>query len=371
MKIRTLSLSWVLAAAASPLAAGNVFFVTFPVQAPAGATAQDAQAAMVAGVTLVRDQIPGEAAYQISGAGGEGVGPIFTRPGTGSYALTDAGSQWTSNVNQGQVIRGLVESYAGQFGWQGKAFVGAIKGTVEKVDVASSRLSLSPVLLSELPTPRLISATASQISIGIPSWVDASGLAVGQVLWRHASSAPWTKIADLGLQSSEIVFIDNNIVENKDYWYGISARYPWPGGSQIGALPTETGSIVSLARSESGLIRASELQPSPTAFPTLAASVPTPNLGSESWLAYPNPNRSGRVRLAFQTAKKSSYRVEVFAIDGVRVHSSSGETTAAGWQLPWVDLTKLASGIYLIKLSVIPEGGEEYSPPIRKLAIVR
>lgn len=371
MRVRILAIVGMLYTGASALAAANVFFVTFPVQAPAGASGQDAQAAAAAGVTLVRDQIPGEPAYHLSGSGAPGAGPVFTRPGSGSYALTDAGSQWISNVNQGQLIRGWAEAYAGQFGWQGKAFVGALQGTVEKSDVVSSRLSLPPVLLSELPTPHLLSATASQISLGIPVFVDASGLASGLVLWRRESAGSWAKRADLVLGNSEIAFNDNDIIENRLYWYGISARYPWPGGSQGGALPLEVGSWVSFARSESSLMKASDLQPSPTAFPTLPESLPTPDLGSESWLAYPNPNRSGKMRLAFQIAKKSTYRVEVFGIDGSRVHSSLGEASTPGWQLPWVDLTKLASGIYLMKLSVKPEGEVEYSPPIRKVAIVR
>lgn len=75
--------------AAADLTAANPFIVTFPVQAPAGATGQDAQAAMAAGVTLMRQQIPAELAHQMAGPDGPGIGRIYSRPSTGSYVLTD------------------------------------------------------------------------------------------------------------------------------------------------------------------------------------------------------------------------------------------------------------------------------------------
>jgi hypothetical protein len=353
-----------------PLQAGDAFFVTFPVQSPVGALGQDAQAASIAGVRIVRDGIPGEEARQLAGPDGPEAGRIFTRPDLGSYVLTDVGSQWNSALSQGQNVLALVETYPGQFGWEGKAFVGAIRAVVAKGDIVQSRLSLAPVLMDQLPVPQYLSASASQIDLSWPPFLDSSHLASGLVLYRRKSGSPWEKISNMPLNTSFSSFSDSQVSANASYQYGLSARYPWTGGGQAGQEPTETDAFVSWARSESAWISASAVQPSPTPFSTLVVAVPTPDLGNEAWLAYPNPNRDGKVRLAFRIAKQNAYELKVFGIDGTLVHRAPG-TCDADWTQPWIDLSKLGSGVYLLKLSVSLQDGTSSALPLRKLAIVR
>jgi hypothetical protein len=354
------------------LRAGNAFFVMFPVQAPAGATGQDAQAATAAGATLLRQQIPGEAAYQVAGPDGPVVGRIFTRLGTGSYCLTDAGSQWATSVGQGQVLLAITETFAGQYQWSGKAYAGAVQGTIAKADIVGGHVSLPAVLMSEVPAPLLGTADDHWVSLSIPALVDPSALASGLVLWRQSPGDPsWQKLADLPVSASTVSYQDNSVTTGAAYTYGVSLRYPWPGGGQKGALPAEAGSYVTFARGLSSLIWASKVQPTPTPFPTLVVAKTTPDLGSEAWVAYPNPNRDGHVRLAFHMVKKGSYHARVFSLDGRLVYELRGEAAADSWPLPTAELTKMASGIYLVDLRLTYAGENESILPLRKLALVR
>lgn len=351
--------------------AGTAFFVNFPVQAPVGATGQDAQAATAAGVTIVRHQISAQPAYQMAGPDGPGVGRIYSRPSQGSYVLTDVGSQWTTPVSQGNALLAVVETYASQFGWQGKAFAGASSGVLAKADLASSRSILPVALMSEIPAPLLSSADEQFINLSLPALVDASGLASGLVLWRRSQAGSWAKQADLPLSPAEQIYADTQVDPQGLYHYGLSVRYDWPGGGQAGALPNEAGSYVTLARSESSLIQASKNQPTPTPFPTLPVAETTPDLGTESWLAYPNPNRDGKVRLAFRMVKKGSYEAKFFSLDGTLVRTHQGKAEAGTWPMPVADLTSMASGIYLVQLNLRYEGEGTSHLPIRKLALVR
>jgi hypothetical protein len=365
--------SLLLAVLALPLSLGaaNPFFVTYPVQAPAAAVGLEAQAAMAAGATILRDQVPGEPAFQMAGPDGPGLGRIFTRPGLGSYVLTDAGSQWATGPGNGQTVLALAETTAGQFGWTGKAYAGAVQGTLSKADLVAGRKTLPLVLMSEIPTPLLADAGDHFISLTVPALVDTSGLASGMVLWRQAQGGGWQKLVDLAVLGSQTLYTDTTVASGQDYQYGVSLRYPWPGGSQAGALPAEADSYVTLARSQSSWIWASKIQPTPTPFPTIPAVQATPDLGAESWLAYPNPNRDGMVRLAFHMVKKGSYRARFYSLDGTLVFTLSGEAGADSWPIPVADLSKKASGIYLVDLRITYEGESELSQPIRKLALVR
>jgi hypothetical protein len=354
----------------APLHAANTFFVTFPVQAPTGAAGQDAQAAMSAGVTLLRHQIPDEQAHQMAGPDGPGVGRIYTRPSLGSYVLTDAGSQWVSAVSQSQTVLGIVETYAGQFQWAGKAFVGAVQGSISKTDIVAGRLSLDPVLMSEIPAPQLLAADEGSIQLSIPAFLDASGLATGLVLWRQEGGQAWQSRAYLPSGSVEQAFVDASVTAQAIYRYGISIRFDWPGGGGAGLMPENTGFYVTQARSDSGVIQASLKQPSPTPFPTLEGAIPTPDLGAEPWIAYPNPSRDGKIRLAFRMAKKGSYHVLSYSLDGTLVSQFQGHSEA-GWVKPVVDLSRMASGVYLMRLSLRYGSDEEQIYPIRKLALIR
>lgn len=356
---------------AAPLQAANTFFVTFPVQAPAGAAGQDAQAAMSAGVTLLRHQIPSERAHQMAGPDGPGIGRIYTRPSMGSYVLTDAGSQWISAVSQSQTVLGIVETYAGQFQWGGKAFVGAVQGSISKPDIVAGRLSLAPVLMSEIPTPLLVAADEDRIQLILPPFLDASGLVSNLVLWRQEGSQAWQKWAYLPAGSAEQAYVDVSVTAQAAYRYGVSIRYPWPGGSGAGSIPDESSFFVTHARSESGVMHASLKQPSPTPFPTLEGAVPTPDLGAEPWIAYPNPSRDGKIRLAFRMVKKGSYHVSAYGLDGTLVHQFNGSADGEGWVKPVVDLSRMASGIYLMRLSLRYGSEEAVHLPVRKLALIR
>lgn len=356
---------------AAPLSAGNPFFVNFAVQAPAAATGQDAQAAMAAGVTVMRDQVPGEWAYQVAGPDGPGPGRIYSRPSTGSYVLTDVGGQWTTAISQGQTVLAVTETYAGQYLWQGKAFCGAGQGAIAKADIVSGSLSLGPVLMAEIPAPELAVATDSAIDLSLPAFVDASGLANGLVLWRQPSGGAWEKRSDLPLSAGFQAFHDASVTSQTSYRYGLSVRYPWTGGGQGGALPLESGSYVTLARSMSDPIVAALKQPTATPFPTMTGLQPTPDLGSEAWLAYPNPNRDGLVRLAFRMVKKGSFEARFYTLDGQQIYHLSGQGDAGAWPMPVADLRKMASGIYLVRLKVTYEDGSENVQPIRKLALIR
>lgn len=357
--------------AAAALHAGNSYFITFPVQAPAGVNGEGAQAASAAGVTILRHQIPGEAAVQLAGPDGPGIGRIYTQPGKGSFVLLDAGSQWETSVSQLQTILGIVETYSGQFAWQGKAYSGAVSAVVNKADIVAGRLSLGPLLLTEVPAPQLLSADTDHIHVSIPGVLDEGGQASGLQLWRKGSDGTWLALAELGLSATAQSYQDTSVVPNSAYWYGISVIYHWPGGGQAGALPNLGQKYVSWARSESSLLAASKVQPSPTPFPTLEAAVPTPDMGGASWLAYPNPSRDGKFRLSFHTTKQGSYKLAVYTIDGSLAKTFSASFDQAGWQQPWLDMSKLSTGIYLFQLRVSQEGDPENTLPLRKVAIIR
>jgi hypothetical protein len=351
--------------------AGNSYFVTFPVQAPTSASGEGALVAAAAGVTLVRHQIPGEPAVQLAGPDGPGLGRIYTQPGKGSFVLVDVGSQWPTSVSQLQTVLGVVETVNGQFGWQGKAYSGAVTATVSKGDIVAGRLSLDPLLMSEIPAPSLLQADASHIQMTVPGVLDLGGLATGVQLWRRTASGGWEPLAELTLTTSGQAFDDTSVVSGTAYWYGISLIYPWPGGGQAGARPEMVDKYVSWARSESGAMVAALVQPTPTPFPTLPAAVPTPNLGGESWLAYPNPSRDGKLKLSFHTMKQGSFTLLAYTLDGSLAKTISSTFDEAGWQQPWIDLSKLSTGIYLLQLRVTQEGSPENTLPLRKVAIVR
>lgn len=361
----------VTALLAAQLQAGSSFFVTFPVQAPAGNNGEGAQAAASAGVTIVRAQIHGEAAFQKAGPDGPGLGRIYTQPSRGSYVLTDAGSQWTTGVAQMQTALAVVEAYAGQFGWQGRAYSGAVTATVSKPDIVDGRLSLAPMLLSEVPAPVLREGDPTRIVMEIPAVLDHSGLATGLQLWRKDALGSWLPKAVLPVSSGVQVFTDAEVQANSAYWYGISVIYGWPGGQGAGALPDRANQYVSWARSESSLMAAALVQPTPTPFPTLVAAIPTPDLGNEPWVAAPNPSRDGKFRLTFHTTKSGTYSFFAYTLDGSLAKTVHATFEQAGWQRPEVDLSKFASGLYLFQLRVKQEGETENTWPLRKVAIVR
>jgi hypothetical protein len=352
------------------LRAAAPFFVVVPVQAPTDQDAFNTGAPASAGLLLVRDTLPGETAVQLAGPDGPGPGRIFTRPGVGSYGLTDVGAQWTTPVAVGQSILGLVETYPGQFAWTAKAFVGAFRVNVSKEQLVAGQINVPPVLMMEVPVPQLLTASASSIQLLLPGGVDTSGLLVAWVLWRQGFGQGWEKLSERPVSLESQIFQDLGVTAGAQYRYGLSAKLLWNGGGQAGALPDEPGYLVSNARSESSWLFAAEVQPTPTPFPTVLGGHPTPDLGGETWVAFPNPNRSGMLQIAFHMMKKGAYLIHVYSVDGTLVNSFRG-TAELGWQAPVLDLRKLASGIYLVRLEVQNEDGTTSNYPLRKLALVR
>ena len=356
---------------AQALHAGNSYFVTFPVQAPVGTTGEGALAAAAAGVTVVRDQIPQESAVQLAGPDGPGLGRIYTQPNKGSFVLVDVGSQWATSVSQLQTVLAVVETVNGQFSWAGKAYSGAVAAQISKADIVAGRLSLAPLLLSEVPAPVLSVADATHIKLTVPGVLDAGGRAQGLQLWRRGSDGIWQDLAPLSLSPGAQTYDDIGVTSGLPYWYGISLIYRWPGGGQAGAVSATSGAYVSRARSESGMIVAAKIQPTPTPFPTVPAAAATPDLGGEAWIAFPNPSKDGKFKLSFHTTVQGSYKVLAFTLDGSLAKTFSSPIGQAGWQAPWIDLSKLSTGIYLLQLRVTQEGTPENTLPLRKVAIIR
>jgi hypothetical protein len=354
--------------------AGNSFFVQAPVQSQVDAAGLGADACRSAGASVLRHQVAGDVATQLAGPP-EDPTRLYTRPGQGSFLLTDAGSQWVTGVGVNQTVLAITETRNGEHGWLGPDYAGATQGLLTKPDLIMGRLNLPPVLMTRLPSPSLVAADSNWIALQIPASSDPSGLGLGLRLWRRpADSLPatWQTVADLPWSaSSSQTLTDTGVTANNAYIYGLSQVYAWPGGSGAGADPSVAGQFITVAKGLSVRIVANAVQPTPTFIPTLLAPL-TPDLAGESWVAYPNPLIGTDLRLAFKTEKDHSvYSLTIHALDGTKVLEMGGEAGVAGWQMPLVSLSKLASGIYLVHLRLHETGLDEKTLPVRKLAIVR
>lgn len=353
----------------------NSYLTNASVQSQVDAQGLGADACQRAGVTVLRHNYPNQVAIQVGGNDPNDPNRIFTRPGTGSYFLTDVGSQWSSAVAQNQTLMAIVETIPGLHGWTGAAYAGAGKATVTKPDVVAGRLALSSVLMTRLPSPQLLQASLSSIYLNIPGSADPSGQGTGLRLWRKKAdlpSDPWLKIVDLPWVSGAQDLTDAAVTADESYNYAISFIYDWPGGLGAGADPSQAGSFVTVAKGLSARIVANPIQPTPTPFPTLVVANPTPNLGQDPWIAYPNPLVGSDLHLAFKTELAGAqYWLSVHALDGEKVMGYHGVAESAGWQAPLINLKKLASGIYLVRLSILETGKDEKILPVRKLAIIK
>jgi hypothetical protein len=358
------------------LQASNVFFVSANVQSQVDALGHGADACQYAGVTLLRELITGQAAEQLAGPTAGDPTRIYTKPGQGSFFLTDVGSQWTGTVvGQNQAVLAFLETTPGDHSWTGAAYAGASRAVVSRPDLSAGKLEMPAVLMTRLPSAVLVQAGPASIHLQVPGSVDVSGLGHGLRLWRHRSDLsgdPWQTVVDLPWSTTAQDVTDTGVTANLPYIYGISYIYNWIGGGGVGADPAAAEEYITNSRGLSNIIYSSSVQPTPTPFPTLPPAPPTPNVGAETWVAYPNPLIGSELRLAFKTTQDSSqYQVTVYALDGTLVLTSSGKAAVHGWQKPIIDLGKLASGVYLVRMRLLEPGVDEQILPVRKLAIIK
>jgi hypothetical protein len=354
----------------------NSFLASAIVQSQVDAGGLGADACQYAGVSVVRNGYPNQVAIQVGGSVPSDPSRIFTRPGIGSYFLTDVGSQWTSSVSQGQVLLAVLETLPGLHTWTGAAYAGAGQGTLTKPNVVAGRLELNGVLMTRLPSPLLLQATLSSVYLRIPAAAEPSGLGTGLRVWRQRAdfpSDPWQVVADIPWSvAAPQDLTDTVVVANEAYIYGVSFIYAWPGGSGAGADPSSNGFYITSAKGISDRIVVNPVQPTPTPFPTLVVANATPNLGQDPWIAYPNPLVGSSLHLAFKTEKDDAkYSLVVHSLAGDKVLELRGEAGSAGWQKPLVDLNKLSAGIYLVRLTVSEPESAEKIWPVRKLAIIK
>jgi hypothetical protein len=352
------------------LSAGNPFFVTFPVLPAQNSGILGQDAVMNSGFVALRDGKPGQIAYQLGGPDGSGMGRIFTRPGKPSYVMADVGSQWANNVILNQTVLAVLECYSPHFGWDGAAYSAAQTGIITKSTISTDSLFMNGLTLTAVPLPSLFLASTSTVQVTIPPYVDAGGQADGLVLWRQDLSGTWQNLTTLPVTAGAQNYVDSTVLPNASYWYGISVSYAWPGGGQEGAMPQLNSEYVSNARSCSAVMVAASVQPTPTFAPTFTPTVKH-DLGKIGWAAGPNPSRDGKFRVEFQTSKPTQWNLQVFGIDGSMAKDFHGQEQGIGWQVVDLDLSHLASGVYLMDLHVTPEGEAEKTLPLRKVAIIR
>jgi hypothetical protein len=370
MKLPVGVLTGILASYSAVLSAGNPFYFNMQVNPDPAAGALGINAVKNSGVSLVRNQVPGQIAYEMAGPDGPGIGRIYSPTSGPSYVLTDIGSQFSSILVPNQHVLAVLECFQGQFGWEGPAYSAASSTLVTKPSIIGGRLIAQPLILTQVPLPSLIQASPTNINIKIPPYTDNGGQATSLELWRQGSDGVWQALTAMPLTSSVQVFADVSVAAGASYWYGISVVYAWPGGSGEGALPAVPGQYVSQARAVSSLMVAADVQPSPTASPTALPAI-NHDLGQAGWAAGPNPSRDGKFRIQFHTDKAATWKLSAFDLDGSMVRTFSGSDSQNGWQVAGIDLAKQASGIYLLDLRVKQEGEAEKTLPIRKVAIIR
>jgi hypothetical protein len=356
--------------------AGNGFYVHALVQAQVDSQGAGADACQYAGASVVRQQITGDVATQVAGPDANDPTRIYTVAGQGSFLLTDAGNQWVNGVSRNQTVMVFFETQAGLHSWTGAAYAGAVSSTVQGADVLAGKMDLPLTLMNRLPAPQLVSATASSVYLSIPASQDSSGLAIGLRIWRQRSDIPgdpWVTVTDMPWSNGPQSLIDSSgLLANQPYTYGVSYIYSWPGGGGGGADPTVSGKYITVTKGLSTTIFASSSQPSPTPFPTLVVAKPTPNLGGEAWVAYPNPLIGSKLYLAFETkVAGTQYWFSAYSLDGTKVLGFQGAASQVGWQAPSIDLGKLASGVYLVRLQTQAPGKDIQALPVRKLAIIK
>lgn len=114
-----------------------------------------------------------------------------------------------------------------------------------------------------------------------------------------------------------------------------------------------------------------------TAVPTFQAPatptrtpVPAAAPGADQLLAYPNPARSGTVTFSFQSAGAGEARFEIYNSAYRSVTAFSRSVSGAGPQQVNWDISGLAPGVYLCRVTLSPGAGGK-ALPAAKLVVAR
>ncbi len=362
-----------LALSAGLLRGGTSLWVSGRILSPAiVGTGMDAS--MFAGVTLLREQIPGEMATQLASSDTLFPTRVMFRPNQGAYFLTDVGSQWPSAVASGQVIVAIAEVFSGQHAWQGKAFASASFGSVIKPDLIQGLVNLASQELVQIPEPIFESADTSQIALRLSSFKDLSGLARDFALWRRlAGSSAWDFVSDTPIPSvgTETVFVDTTVQGSQIYEYGLSVNYLWKGGGGQGRRGQISGIYSTEAMSLSSVIAADTVQPTPTSIIPTAGPSSTPIPMPDGWIAYPNPVLGSKFWITIELENTGILSILAYTVDGTLALTNNTQIEQTGRNKIMIEVPKLASGIYLLKAKLRSQTGDETIYPLRKLAIVK
>lgn len=371
LKKMVLTLSFALGAVSAY--AGNAFWLSGRVLSPA-TTGNGADASLFAGVTLLREQIPGEKAVQLASSDTLFPTRVMLRPGQGAYFLTDAGSQWPSAVASGQVVLCVAETYLGQHAWQGKAYASASSGTLVKPDLIQGLASVPDQELAQIPEVELLNADSTQITLKIYSFKDLSGLASGYALWRRPlGTTTWVHLGMLSIPvaGTETTYADTSVQAGQLYEYGLSVNYIWKGGSGQGRLPQIPEIYSTLAMSVSVLMAANSVQPTPTSAVPDNGPTSTPVALPDGWIAYPNPVIGSKFWVTIEVKNTGILSILTYTLDGTLALSNNTKIEQIGRNKVMIEIPKLAPGIYLLKAKLRSEDGDETMYPLRKLAIVK
>ena len=170
--------------ASAGLWAGPRFFFFGNVLESGGQTGSPSTANSHAGVTLVRDGIPGEYAAQIGKQNSVFPNELFAAGTNPAFFQTDAGSQWTTGIAANQTVMAVVQTYAGNNGWSGQAYAAAVTLQVASADIPMGLMNMPPAMLEPIPIPALLAADGTHISLKIGHFSDFSGRLEGYSLYR-------------------------------------------------------------------------------------------------------------------------------------------------------------------------------------------
>jgi hypothetical protein len=360
---------WLLAGAAQ---AGNSSFFHAKVFVTPQPDGSGFDAATYAGVTLVRQNIPNQSAVQQAGQDLIYPNKIFSPKNGPSYFLADAGAQWPSSLASGQQVLAVLETYPGQYGWQGGAYSAGVLGQINSQGMIAALSVLPDATLGLIPPVQLLQADPTQIHLQFGHVEDAGGQLLDLSLWRRAQGvSAWTWLAAVPnpAQGQTGSYNDASVSAETLYEYGLSVDYSWPGGQGAGSRPSVPDIYGGQARSVSSYMAASLKQPTATPMPT-ATAVPYGADLPGGWLPYPNPVTGPDLLVLLDMERPGTYHLQLFTLDGGLAGNWSGTSDKAGRLKVSENLAKMAGGIYLMHLREdFSEGGfKEF--PVKKLAVI-
>jgi hypothetical protein len=357
-------------AALQAQAFGNPAMATGKVYVQALVSA-DQVAPKYAGLMLLRSNIPAEFATQQGGPDNTDPSRIYPAGANPAYYMTDAGSQWTSGISQGQGTLAIVQCVPGEHNWSGTAYAGAVSSTVSRQGLVNGLIVMPDVQMSAVPCPSLGSADGNHISISISAYSDYGGQAQDLSIWRTAyGSQNWQWLGSVPNPTSlsSAVWNDVSVVANSLYNYSVTVDYAWPGGGGAGQLSGTPGVYSSDARGISGPFAANLRQPTPHGG---AAATATPLPMQNGWLLYPNPVHGDSFSVAFNPNTLGSYTIQCYTLAGQLAETRRGAIQALNQMVVGVDIPRMASGIYLVRLEVTGSNGSVTNMPLKKLAVLK